>query len=161
MEDKDIYPMHALDKFDLKILQLLQRDATLSNAQISEQVSLSPSQCHRRVKRLEQDGYIHHYVALLNHKKLGINIHALVIIKVHNVSREEKERFRQHVEQYPEITECWAIAGDKDVVLRIVTSSLEVYSNFLSERVLSIPNVASAESYLLLDNMKYTTEVPI
>ena len=153
--------MHALDKFDLNILQLLQRDATLSNAKLSEQINLSPSQCHRRVKRLEQDGFIHHYVALLDHKKLGVDIHALVIIKVRNVSREEKEVFKQLVSQYPQVTECWAIAGDKDVMLRIVSPSLEDYSDFLSERILSIPNVASAESYLLLENMKYTTEVPI
>ncbi|WP_298718024.1 Lrp/AsnC family transcriptional regulator [uncultured Oceanisphaera sp.] len=153
--------MHALDKFDLKILQLLQRDATQSNAQLSEQVNLSPSQCHRRVKRLEQDGYIHHYVALLDHKKLGINVHAVVIVKVHNVSRESKEAFKQLVSQYSRVTECWAIAGDKDVMLRIVAPSLEDYSDFLSERILSIPNIASAESYLLLDNMKYTTEIPI
>ncbi|NHI01577.1 Lrp/AsnC family transcriptional regulator [Oceanimonas sp. MB9] len=153
--------MNALDKFDLTILRLLQQDATFSNAQLSERVNLSPSQCHRRVKRLEQEGYIHHYVALLDHRKLGLTVHAVVIIKVRDVSRESKAAFREQIRHYRLVTECWAIAGDKDVILKIVAPSLESYSDFLSEKILSMDNVASAESYLLLDNMKYTTEVPI
>lgn len=153
--------MNALDKFDLNILRLLQQDATFSNAQLSERVNLSPSQCHRRVKRLEQEGFIHHYVALLDHRKLGISVHAVVIIKVRDVSREAKETFKRQIQHYDLVTECWAIAGDKDVMLKIVAPSLEVYSDFLSEQILSMPNVASAESYLLLDNMKYTTAIPL
>ncbi len=153
--------MNTLDKLDIKILQHLQHDASLSNARLSELVNLSPSQSHRRVKRLEQEGYIDQYVALLNHKKLGITVHAIVIIKIKKVDPESKKSFKALIESYDMITECWAVSGEKDVLLKIVAPSLDDYSDFVSEKVFSIPGVISAESYLLLDKMKCTSKIPI
>ncbi|TCK16405.1 Lrp/AsnC family transcriptional regulator [Marinobacterium mangrovicola] len=153
--------MTPLDRIDLNILHQLQNDASLSNAALSERINLSSSQCHRRVKRLEEEGYIARYVALLDRQKLGLQVQAILIIKASNLSPQSKQAFKDAISQYDMVTECWAIAGDKDIMVRIVAPSLDEYSRFLSEKIFSLEQVSSAETHLLLDSLKYTTEIPL
>lgn len=153
--------MAKLDAFDISILRQLQQDSSQTAAMIGEKVCLSTSQCHRRIKRLEEAGYIDRYVAMLNHKKFNLAITAMVMIKVHQDTPETKKAFQQFVEQNDNILECCTVVGDKYAMLKVVAEDMESFSRFISKELMSNKNIASSESILMMENLKSTTRVPI
>lgn len=150
-----------LDKYDLKILRELQSNAELSMAELGEKVGLSHTPCWRRVKRLEEEGYIHHRATLLdpNRLNLAVSVHAYITIKKHD--EESLLAFESAVHEVPEIVECYSITGEKDYLLRMVVSSVDDYEALLKKRLVHLPNVASVNSVFALKQVKYTTELPI
>ena len=150
-----------LSATDLHILNLLQRDASLTAAEIAEQVNLSPSPCWRRINRLEQEGYIDRRVALLDGEKLGLD---LVVFSRVSLARNDEEAlvsFEDRVRRFPEVVECYTVTGSADYFLKIVTRDIKHYDRFLRRQLLQIPEVGDISSNVAVTQVKYTTELPI
>lgn len=153
--------LSELDKTDRKILELIQRDASLSASEIAEHVNLSQPPCWRRIKRLEEEGYINRRVGLLNRKKLGLGVVLYAEVKLAVAGRREIEDFIDKIRSFPEITECYAMLGRIDFLLRIVTHNVEAYEEFFRESLTQLPGVQDITSSVALSEIKYTTEIPL
>ena len=151
----------VLDKYDRKILLALQNNADISMADLGNLVGLSHTPCWRRVKRLEEQGYILKKVTLLDPEKLDlkVSVHAYITIKSHD--EESLVAFETAVQEVSEIVECYSITGDKDYLLRMVVKSVDQYEKLLKNRLVHLPNVASVNSAFALKQVKYTTELPL
>ncbi|MDJ0776980.1 MAG: Lrp/AsnC family transcriptional regulator [Gammaproteobacteria bacterium] len=152
---------NELSATDLQILGLLQRDASLTAAEIAERVNLSPSPCWRRINRLEQGGYIERRVALLDGEKLGLD---LVVFSRVSLARNDEEAlvsFEDRVRRFPEVVECYTVTGSADYFLKIVTRDIKHYDRFLRRQLLQIPEVGDISSNVAVTRIKYTTELPI
>ena len=129
--------MDRLDRYDLRILQELQHDARLSNQELAERIGLSASPCSRRVKALEDEGYIRKQVALLDRKKLGLTLTAYVLIGMDRHTPERFENFQKHICQWPEVLECSLITGmDADYQLKVIVPDMDHYQKFLLEKLI-------------------------
>jgi DNA-binding Lrp family transcriptional regulator len=135
-----------LDAIDAKILDLIQRDAALSVAEIAEKVGLSSSPCWRRIKRMEEQGIIARRVTLLNYDKLGLNFEVVANVKLQLPSRENLEKFEQAVRKWPEVIECMTVTGAVDYVCRVVTTDMHAYDNFLRDKILALGLVSDIQS---------------
>lgn len=149
------------DTTDLRLLACLQGEARLTNVELSERVNLSPSQCHRRLRRLEQAGLIRGYAALLDRERLGFGVVAFVSVTLEKQSEHPAQAFNQAVQDLPEILECHAVSGEADYLLRVVAADLKAFSDFLMHRLLRLPMVAHVRSSILLDEVKATTALPL
>jgi Lrp/AsnC family transcriptional regulator len=152
--------MH-LDEFDKKILDRLQRDATIAVAELAEQVGLSQSTCWRRINLLEQAGVIGSRVALLDPKALGIEVTVFANIKLSAHGRRSLNEFEEAISQCPEVVECYTMSGEMDFLLRIVARDIEAYERFLRETLLQMPSVQEVHSHIALSQVKHTTALPL
>ncbi|CAN5505417.1 Lrp/AsnC family transcriptional regulator [soil metagenome] len=155
----------TLDRIDRRILELLQADARLTNQEIAERVSLSPSPCLRRIKRLEAEGVIQRYVALVDPSRIGLGLLAYVNVRLdkHN-SRTGKtplEVFRAAVQTWPEVVACYALTGEMDYLLRVQVEDLDHFSRFVMDTLLKHPSVHDVRSSFALDRIKETTALPL
>ena len=163
-----------LDKTDRKILAILQADGRLSNQDVADRVSLSPSPCLRRIKRLEETGVIRQYVALLEPTKIGLGLLAYVNVRLEkhsdvSTSASGARRptssphtdFAASVEQWPEVVACYAMTGEMDYLLRVHVEDMEHFSRFMMKTLLSHPAVADVKSSFALQRIKDTTALPI
>lgn len=153
--------MLELDEFDRKILAALQKNGRITNVALAELVALSPSQCARRLQRLEEAGAVRGYGAFLDPATLGLGITALVTVTLEKHARANIKGFRDVVMRCPEIVECLAITGDGDFQLRIVARDLSSFSQFLMDVVIPMPGVATTRSHIVLEQVKSTTALPI
>ena len=151
----------AIDEIDRQILDLLQRDASLSNAEIASRVQLSVSPCWRRIQRLEQQGVIRARVALLDPAKLGLGITVFASVKLSSHGRQALPAFEAAIGAFPEVVECYTVTGEVDFILRIVTRDIPSYERFLREHLLQLPHVGEMHSTIALTQVKYTTAVPL
>ncbi len=151
-----------LDKFDLHILDELQRDGRLSNLELAERVGLSPSPCLRRVRSLEQAGWIRGYVALLDARKLGLQLLALVQIGMDRHTPERFERFEAAIQQWPEVLECLLITGQSaDYQLKVIVPDLQTYQDILLNKINKIEGVAHVHSSFVLRQVIHRTALPL
>ncbi|MBV8664897.1 MAG: Lrp/AsnC family transcriptional regulator [Burkholderiaceae bacterium] len=160
-----------LDKTDRKILAILQADGRLSNQEVAERVSLSPSPCLRRIKQLEEAGVIRQYVALLDPDKIGLGLLAYVNVRLekHNDSplpapsaqRSPRADFAASVEHWPEVVACYAMTGEMDYLLRVHVEDMEHFSRFMMETLLRHPAVLDVKSSFALQRVKDTTALPL
>lgn len=150
-----------LDSTDRRLLAALQVDGRLSNAELSERIHLSPSQCQRRQKRLERSGLIRRYVALLDRERLGIGVMAVVSVTLKQSGNSPVAAFHRAVEREDAILECWSVTGDSDYLLRVVASDLQAFSDFLMDRLLGLPMVAGVRSTILMRELKTSTALPL
>jgi len=154
--------MSKLDRYDLNILGELQRDARLSNQELAERIGLSPSPCSRRVKQLEDDGYILRQVALLDRKKLGLTLTAYVLIGMDRHTPERFERFEAAIRQCPEVLECSLVTGmEADYQLKVVVPDMDHYQQFLLGQLTRIEGVTSVRSSFVLNQVLASTELPL
>jgi Lrp/AsnC family leucine-responsive transcriptional regulator len=151
----------ALDRTDLRILDVLQTHGRLSNQEIAERVSLSPSPCLRRIRRLEDLGVIRGYVALLEPKKLGLGLLAYVSVKLEKRGKMPMEDFKTRVQTWSEVAACYAMTGDMDYLLRVHVTDLEHFSKFVMDRLLKQPSVVDVKSSFALERVKDTTALPL
>ena len=154
-------PEVVLDRTDLRILDVMQQHGRLSNQEIAERVSLSPSPCLRRIRRLEELGVIRGYVALLEPKKLGLGLLAYVSIKLEKRGKMPMEEFKARVQTWPEVVACYAMTGEMDYLLRVHVGDLEHFSRFVMERLLKQPGVVDVKSSFALERIKDTTALPL
>jgi Lrp/AsnC family leucine-responsive transcriptional regulator len=154
-------PNYNLDKTDFDILRLLQGNSRISNAELAEQVNLSPSPCSRRVRRLEQTGAINRYVTLVEPRALGLTISVFVQVSLEKQNRENLSIFEATIDNFPEVMECYLMTGNADYLLRVVLTDLECYESFLRDKLTIIPGVSSIQSSFALKQVRYKTELPI
>jgi Lrp/AsnC family transcriptional regulator len=150
-----------LDPIDAKILDLIQRDAALSVSELADRVGLSSSPCWRRIKRMEEQGIIDKRVTLLNHDKLGLNFSVVANVKLQLPSRENLEKFEQAVRKWPEVIECMTVTGAVDYVMRVVTTDMHAYDNFLRDKILALGLVSDIQSRIIVNVCKRTTAAPL
>ncbi|MBT8447844.1 MAG: Lrp/AsnC family transcriptional regulator [Gammaproteobacteria bacterium] len=150
-----------LDAYDVRLLETLQRAGRSTAAELAQTVRLSPSQCQRRMKRLEEAGVIRGYVALLDTERLGLEVSAIVSVSLAAQSPAQAEAFHAVVRERPEILECYMVSGEADYVLKVVAPDLKGFSEFLLTHLLALPAVAGVRSNILLDSLKATTRVPV
>ncbi len=150
-----------IDEIDGKILKQLQEDATMSVADIAARVGLSSSPCWRRIKRLEEDGIILRNVTILNREKLGLGFEVYAAVKLERPTRENLRSFEQAVSSLPEVLECATVTGAVDYVLRIVTTDMHTYDDFLRDKILSLELVQTALSRIVIRSVKSTTALPL
>jgi len=154
--------MNKLDRYDLNILAELQRDASLSNQELAERIGLSPSPCSRRVKQLEDDGYILGQVALLDRKQLGLTLTAYVLIGMDKHTPERFEHFQEQIRRCPEVLECSLVTGmDADYQLKVVVPDMDHYQKFLLGTLTRIEGVSSVRSSFVLQQILSTTQLPL
>ncbi len=157
----------ALDKTDLRILAVLQTNGRLSNQDVAEQVSLSPSPCLRRIKRLEDAGVIRQYVALLAPEKIGLGLLAYVNVRLEKhgigaaLGASPRADFASAVEHWPEVVACYAMTGEMDYLLRVHVADMEHFSRFMMATLLRHPAVLDVKSSFALQRIKDTTALPL
>lgn len=150
-----------LDRYDRTILQALQRNGRLSNRELAEQVGLSAAPCWRRVKRLEEEGYIQDYIAQLNPKILGLQVAAFAEVSLDNHHTETLDAFNKTVESCPQILECHSVSGQCDYFLKIVERDMASYEHFLSGTLLQIKGIRSINTMFSLKQSKLIRELPL
>jgi|TARA_B110000908_G_scaffold172026_1_gene237170 Lrp/AsnC family leucine-responsive transcriptional regulator len=151
----------SLDVTDKRILTALQRKGRISNADLSEVVNLSPSACHRRVQRLEEDGYIRDYVALLNPRKMGVPTTVFVEITLQGQADEVLDAFEKAVGRIPDVLECHLMAGAADYLLKVVASDTEDFARIHRQYLARLPGVGQMQSSFALRTVFKTTALPV
>lgn len=150
-----------LDKIDRQIIALLQENAHLTNAEIGQQINLSKTPVHERVKRLERDGYIDRYVALVNRRKLGNLLTVYCQVTLDKQTRDTFADFNEAVRNLPEVLECSLVSGSFDYLVKIIVRDMDQYNRFYQEAFSVIPGVQHISSFFVMDEIKNTTVVPL
>ena len=151
----------ALDHLDRRILRLLQKSGRISNLDLSEQVGLSASACHRRVQQLEKSGDINQYVALLNPRKIGVPTTVFVEITLRGQADEVLEAFEKAVALVPAVLECHLMAGTADYMLKVVAEDTEDFARIHRQYLARLPGVAQMQSSFALRTVFKTTALPL
>jgi DNA-binding Lrp family transcriptional regulator len=151
----------TLDATDRRILQHLQRHGRASNLELAEAAHLSPAQCSRRHRRLEELGLVKAYEARLDSSSLGLSVTAFVHVTMERGHMREIQRFRGFVQSLPQVQECYAVTGDFDYVLKVVARDLKALSDFLLATLMQLPGVNAVRSSVCLDEIKCTSALPL
>jgi Lrp/AsnC family transcriptional regulator len=149
-----------LDRFDRRILSLLQEDASLSNAEISERVGLSANACWRRTKRLEEQQIIRRRVALLNQEKLELKVTVFVGIRTNQHNEQWLARFADGIREIPEVIEFYRMSGDIDYMLKIVARDIEDYDR-VYKKLIAVAPLHDVSSSFAMERIKSTTALPL
>jgi len=150
-----------LDHFDEKILRYLQEDATISAAQLGAEIGLSQSACHRRIKQLEDDGFIVRRVAILDPGSVGLNTTVLALVKLTAHGRANLEQFINAVAKLDRVLECFVILGEQDFFIKVAMKDIYEYERFFFQELSSLPGVAEVKSMVALSKIKNSTALPI
>jgi DNA-binding Lrp family transcriptional regulator len=150
-----------LDKYDRSILAALQEDGRISNVQLAARVNLSESACLRRVRALEDEGYIDRYVALVNQSRVGLGGNVLVHIGLHREEQSELAAFEAAVRNIPEVMECYLMTGEFDYLLRVVVADMADFERLHKEALTRLPGVARVNSSVAIRTVQKKTELPL
>lgn len=154
--------IQPLDRYDRQILELLQRDGRLSNQELAERIGLSQSPCLRRVKALEASGYIAGYRALVDARKLGLTLMALIGISMDRHTPERFDHFEAEISAIPEVLECLLITGQQsDYQLKVVVRDMDAYHELLLKRITRIKGVTGVHSSFVLRQVVNQTALPL
>ena len=154
-------PNEALDALDRRIIAALQADGRLSNVDLAEKVGLSPSPCLRRVNRLERDGYIESYRAMLGRKRIGLGLSVFVGVKIEGHADDRATAFEEEVVAFPEVIACHMIAGEADYLLEVTVPDLDAYQQFLVGKLLNLPLVREVRSNIAIQTLKAGAPLPL
>ncbi|MBL7797617.1 MAG: Lrp/AsnC family transcriptional regulator [Saprospiraceae bacterium] len=151
----------SLDPTDRGILQMLQEDAFLTTKELAARLELTTTPVYERVKRLERDGYISRYSALLDRRKIGLSllVYCDVALKEHN--RDFLIRFEESVVGLPEVLECHHITGEYDYVLKVVARDMDDYQRFIKEKLAALENIGRVQSHFVMTEVKNSTVLPV
>ena len=150
-----------VDQIDRRILNVLQRSGRISNADLADEVNLSASACYRRVQRLEKDGFIKNYVALLDPRKLDVPTTVFVEITLSAQADEVLENFEKAVARIPDVLECHLMAGTADYILKVVAENTEDFARIHRQYLTRLPGVAQMQSSFALRTVFKTTALPL
>ena len=151
-----------LDRYDRQILELLQQDGRISNQDLADRIALSPSACLRRLRALEESGLIRGYRALLDARKLGLSLMALIHISMDRHTPERFSHFEAEVEQIPQVLECLLITGqDADYQLKVIVRDMEAYQALLLNKITRIEGVSGVHSSFVMRRVVDTTALPL
>lgn len=150
-----------IDHIDRRILDVLQKAGRMSNADLADRVHLSASACHRRVQRLEKEGYIRDYVALLDARKMGRPTTVFVEITLSGQADEVLDAFEKAVARVPDVLECHLMAGTADYLLKVVAGDTEDFARIHRKYLATLPGVAQLQSSFALRTVRNTTAMPV
>lgn len=149
------------DRFDARILSELQRDGRLPVVEIADLIGLSSTPCARRIKLLESGGVIEGYAAILNPTRVGLEVQAIVHVKLTEHTDETVARFEREIALLDEVTNCFAMTGAYDFILQVFGKDLESLSSVILKKLLRIPHVRDVQSSVVLATVKRSTRVPL
>ena len=152
---------YQLDTIDARILELIQEDASLSVAEIADQIGLSPSPCWRRIKRMEEEDIIEKRVTLLNREQVGLEFEVYAAVKLTLPSRENLQAFEDAVAPLPEVADLATVTGAVDYMMRVVTTDIRAYDDFLRDKILSLNLVSDVQSRIVVRRAKSSTVLPL
>ncbi len=150
-----------LDSIDIKILEALQADASLSNVELAKRIHLSPSPCLARVKALEASGLIRQYVALLDPNLLGLQLNVFISISLKQQSREALQAFEERISIRDEVMECYLMTGDADYLIRVAVPDMQALEGFILEQLSPISQIEKIRSSFALKQVRYKTALPL
>jgi Lrp/AsnC family leucine-responsive transcriptional regulator len=150
-----------LDRTDRRILECLQEDGRISNVALAKKVNLTPTPCLERVKRLEKDGYIRGYTALLDPELVEAGLLVFVEIDLLRTGPDVFREFRRKASQLPEILDCHLVSGNFDYLIKARVNDMQEYRDLLGEKILSLPGVSGSRSYVVMEEVKETTRLPL
>ncbi|MCB1516468.1 MAG: Lrp/AsnC family transcriptional regulator [Hyphomicrobiaceae bacterium] len=150
----------ALDRIDLKILALLQRDSAMPVAEIGRKVGLSTTPCWRRIQKMEEDGVIRARVAVLDAEKINAGVNVFVSIRTREHSQSWLNRFADAVQSFPEVVEFYRMSGEVDYLLRVAVPSIAAYDDFY-RRLISKVELSDVSSSFAMEQIKFTTALPL
>ena len=153
--------MTKIDATDARILSVLQRKGRMSNAELADDVNLSASACHRRVQRLESEGFIRDYVALLDPKKMGRSTVVFVEITLSGQTDDVLDAFEREVRRIPDVLECHLMAGAADYLLKVVAEDAEDFARIHRQKLARLPGVRQMQSSFALRIVRQTTALPV
>ncbi len=153
--------MEKLNTIDKNIIRVLQKNGRTSFAELSRKVGLSPTPCKERVKRLEREGVIKGYTALINPDYLSAGLVVFVQISLSRTAQDTFEAFREAAISLPEIQECYLVSGSFDYLLKARVADMGAYRTFYGETLLTLPGVQDCTSYVVMEEVKDTTEIPV
>ncbi len=153
--------LNKLSSKDRAILAILQKEGRLSNVELAKRVNLSPSPCLERVRRLEQQGFISRYKAVLNPEKLDLAMIAYIEVTLSKTSRAAFSEFVADVSKIDEIVECHMVAGGFDFLLKVRVKDMSHYRHLLSEVLVDLPHLGQTHTYVVIEQNKETTDLPI
>jgi len=152
---------NSLDPIDKKILDLLQENGRMTNAQLAKDVGLSPPPMLERVRKLEKQGIIRKYVALVDPKKVDRGTMALVSVSLRLHQKNAIQEFVKEIQNIPEILECHHITGEEDYVLKVAIKDIEEYERFLREQLTRISGIRKITTSFILKTIKHQTKIPV
>ncbi|MFC7333276.1 Lrp/AsnC ligand binding domain-containing protein [Rhodocista pekingensis] len=150
-----------LDRIDLNILRILQQNGRIANVELARRVHLSPTPCLERVRRLERDGYIQGYMALLDPDRLDRGLLAFVEVRLERTSGDVFRIFAEAVSKLEEILECHMVAGGFDYLIKVRVADMAAYRAFLGDKLSIIPGVAQTHTYMVMEEVKATHAIPV
>ena len=149
------------DATDIKILNLLQDNAKLTNVELSARVNLSASPCLARVRALEQAGVVSRYVTLLDPLKLGLGLSVFIQVGMERQVERDLEVFQAAITVHPEVMECYLMTGDFDYLIRVVVSDMQALERFIVDKLTKISGISNIKSSFALKQVKYKTALPL
>lgn len=153
--------MYKLDKTDIQILTFLQNDSKLTNKEIAAQLNLTTTPVYERIKKMEREGVIDKYVALINPNKVGLQLVAFCNVSLKEHSNVFISKFESEITTFSEVSECYHIAGMYDYLLKIVISDMAGYQNFITNKLASLENIGKVQSSFVMTKIKQSTVVQL
>ncbi len=150
-----------IDNIDKKILETLQEDGRIRNSDLAKIISISPPPTSERVKKLENNGYIKKYVALVDPTKVGITCFTYVEVTLIRHGKDAVERFMNSIVKIEEVLECYHITGDADFLLKVATKDIPTYEQFIIHTLTALPDVQHLKTLVVLSTLKQETKIPI
>jgi DNA-binding Lrp family transcriptional regulator len=151
----------SLSKTDIKILQQLQQDARITNQHLADEIGLSASPTWRKVRKLEEDEVIQGYRAVLNRKKIGLNVMVFVRVTIDSHSEAEARKFEQEVMALDNVVSCYSIGGDADFLLQVVAADMDAYADFAMSVIRRLPGIKEMQSMFVLKEIKGLAAWPL
>ncbi len=150
-----------LDTVDQKILDILQQDGRIPNTELADEIGLTPAPTLRRVRRLEDEGVIKRYVALLDARQVGCDLTVFVDVSLDKQTKPGFQTFAEHMSKRPEVLECYLCLGESDFLLKVCVPNLDAYQRFLVDVLAAIPGVRNTNSTIIVKTEKNTTSLPV
>jgi len=150
---------HRLDRCDLNILRILQKNGRISNVELSQRINLSPAPCLARVKRLEKQGIICRYRAELDPVSLGLGLLAYVEITLDRTTSDVFDKFKQAIQTIPEVEECHMVAGGFDYLLKVRCADMDAYRRLLGEKIAAISGMSQTHTFVVMEQVKSSNEL--
>lgn len=151
----------TIDRFDLALLEAVQRTGQATNASLGEAIHLSASQVSRRLQRLADAGIINGHAALLDATAIGLGVTAFAHVTLERHGRSQSDAFEGAVADLPEVLDCYSVSGDADYLLRIVAADLTAFSELMMKQVLRLPGVAQVKTNIALQTVKHSHVLPL
>ena len=152
---------YQLDKTDLEILKMLQKDSNRTTKSIAAHLDMSTSPVFERIKKLEKEGYIKKFVAVLDNKKIGLKLTVFIGITLQGHTRSYLEKFVKEINNFPEVVECHRVSGNFDYLLKLVVEDIEAYETFIITKLTLLPYLGNVQSLITLSTGKETNEIDL